>query len=96
VWREVQGITLAPDTVELVQRRLAEADEVRLVQGGLGYLTSWAALRGHQELGDTLEAIKPILVRYLESRGSTFRDEVLRKRERRLEVSSGPDAESVA
>jgi hypothetical protein len=95
IWREVQAIELAPSSVDLVRGRLAQAEELRLVQGGLGYLTSWAALRNHHEIDSTLEAIRPILVRYLESRGSTFRDEVKRKRDRRLEVSD-PGEESAA
>jgi len=96
VWRELQEVQLAPSSVDVVRRRLAEAEELRLVQGGLGYLTSWAALRGHGELDGTLEAIRPVLTRYLESRDTTFRDEVRRKRERRLDVSERPAEESAA
>ncbi len=50
----------------------------------------------HTELDGTLEAIRPVLTRYLESKGSTFRDEVKRKQERRLEVSDGRAEESAA
>jgi hypothetical protein len=95
VWREVQAIALAPASVDVVRGRLAQAEELRLVQGALGYLTSWAALANGRELDATLEAIRPILTRYLESKGSTFRDEVKRKRDRRLEVSV-PGQESAA
>ncbi len=95
VWREVQAVELAPVSVSLVRRRLAEAAELRLIQGGLGYLTSWAALGGHTELEVALEAIRPVLTRYMESKGSTFRDEVKRKQDRRLVVSE-PGTESAA
>ncbi len=96
VWREVQAVELAPVSVGLVRRRLVEAAELRLIQGGLGYLTSWAALGGHTELDGALEAIRPVLARYLESKSSTFRDEVKRKQQRRLEVSEGPAGEPAA
>ena len=92
VWDAVRQIEIAPTSVAVVRRRLQEAEEQRLIQGGLGYLTSWAALRGHRELDATMEAIKPILVRYLESRESTFRDEVKRKIDRRLDVSQPEDS----
>jgi len=95
VWREVQAIELAPSSVDVVRGRIAQAEELRLVQGGLGYLTSWAALRNHRELDGALEAIRPVLARYLESKESTFRDVVKRKQARRLEVS-GPGEESAA
>lgn len=95
VWRDVQAIELAPSSVDVVRGRLAQAEELRLVQGALGYLTSWAALANARELDAAMEAIRPILVRYLESKGSTFRDEVKRKRDRRLEVSA-PGEESAA
>jgi hypothetical protein len=72
----------------VVRGRIAQAEELRLVQGGLGYLTSWAALTNHRELDGALEAIRPVLARYLESKDSTFRDEVKRKQDRRLEVSA--------
>jgi hypothetical protein len=96
VWEAIQAIELAPRQVDVVRQRLREAEEERLIQGGLGYLTSWAALRGQRELNDTLETIRPILTRYLERRGSTFRDEVRRKLERRQDVSQRPAEEPAA
>jgi hypothetical protein len=96
VWEQVQEIRLAPRSVDVVRRRLGEAEELRLVQGAMGYLTSWAALYDHRELPDALEAIRPVLVRYLEATSRTFRDEVQRKRARRLEVSDAPAQEPAA
>lgn len=90
VWEQVRGIELAPACVGVVRRRLADAEEARLIQGSLGYLTSWSALRGHRELGHALEVIRPALERYMASRGTTFAAEVRRKQARRLEVTDGP------
>jgi hypothetical protein len=96
VWEDVRGIQLAPSSVAVIRQRLQDAEEEQLIQGAQGYISSWAALCGHGELDKALEAIRPILVRYLERKGSTFRDEVKRKRDRRLEVSEGPAEEGAA
>ncbi len=97
VWREVQAVTISPSVSGVVRRRLLQATEERLVQGLQGYLSSWAALRDGRHLDRTLEAVRPILERYLASRGRSFAGEVRRKRARLMSVTAfldedGPDA----
>ena len=97
LWREVQAVIIAPSVSGVVRRRLLQATEERIVQGLQGHVTSWAALRGRRHLHGTLEAVRPILERYLASRGRTFTGEVERKRARLMSVTAfvdedGPDA----
>jgi hypothetical protein len=94
-WRYIQSIEVAPRGVAVVRQRTNEAEEMRLVQGLQGYLSSLAALHSQDELDDAWGVIRPLVVRYFESKGVAFRDEVRRKRERRLEVS-GPAQEPAA
>ena len=58
------------------------------MSGLQGYVTSWAALRDSYGLHTTMEAVGPILDRYLAQRGRTFEAEVRRKRARLLSVTS--------
>jgi hypothetical protein len=86
-WVEVQQITVAPRATGVVRRRLAEANEEMLVRKLQGYLTSWAAVRGHEELRPTLWALESRVTRYLMGRDRTFRDEARGKRARLLGLS---------
>ncbi len=88
LWQEVQAVEIAPAVCGVVRQRLVQAREERVVQGLQGYLTSWAALREHEQLDRTMEAVGPILERYLASRGRTFQSEVRRKRARLLSISA--------
>ena len=67
-----------------------------MIRGLQGYLTSWAALWDLQALDGTMEAVAPILERYLASRGRTFQGEVRRKRARLLSVTAFLDNEEAA
>jgi hypothetical protein len=96
LWREVQAVEIAPDICGVVRRRLVQATEERIVQGLQGYLTSWAALRGTRLLGVTLEAARPVVERYMASRGRTFEAEVRRKHARLMSVTAFIGDESVA
>jgi len=96
VWREVATVRVAPESCGVVRRRMVEATEARIVSGLQGYLTSWAALRESRELLPTLEAVGPILDRYLAQRGRTFEAEVRRKRARLMSVTGFLDAEEAA
>jgi hypothetical protein len=96
LWDEVQAVGIAPDMCGVVRKRLVQAAEERIVQGLQGYLSSWAALRGTRHLGVTLEAARPVLERYIASRGRTFEGEVRRKRARFMSVTAFLGDESVA
>jgi hypothetical protein len=95
-WREVAAVQAAPECCGVVRRRIAEAAEARIVSGLQGYVTSWAALRKCYGLRPTMEAVGPILDRYLAQRGRTFAAEVRRKRARLLSVTAPIDAEEAA
>jgi hypothetical protein len=88
LWREVQAVRIAPAVSGVVRKRLIQMTEERLVQGLQGYLTSWAALRGSRRLDDTMEAVAPILERYMATRGRTFAAEVQHKRVRLMSVTA--------
>jgi len=96
VLQEVQAVEIAPSVCGIVRRRLVQAREERVIQGLQSYLTSWAALRDHGELEGTMEAVGPILARYLASRGRSFQSEVRRKRARLLSVTAFLDDEEAA
>ncbi len=95
-WCEVAAVQVAPEHCGVVRRRLVEATEARIVSGLQGYLSSWAALRESPHLRPTLEAVGPILDRYLAERGRTFEAEVRRKRARLLSVTAFLDGEGAA
>ncbi len=95
-WADMAAVQVAPSSCGVVRRRLVEAAEARIVSGLQGYLTSWAALRESHGLRPTLEAVGPILDRYLAGRGRTFEAEVRRKRARLLSVTAFLDAEEAA
>jgi hypothetical protein len=87
---------VAPVSCGVVRRRIAEATEARIVSDLQGYVTSWAALRESYGLRPTMEAVGPILARYLAQRGRTFEAEVRRKRARLLSVTALFDGEEAA
>ena len=95
-WREIAAVQVAPESCGVVRRRLVEATEARIVSGLQGYLTSWAALRESRELVPTLEAVGPILDRYLAQRGRTFEAEVRRKRARLMSVTAPLEGDEAA
>lgn len=95
-WREVAAVEVAPEACGVVRRRIAEAAEARIVSGLQGYVTSWAALRESYGLHTTMEAVGPILDRYLAQRGRTFEAEVRRKRARLLSVTELLDGQEAA
>jgi hypothetical protein len=92
-WAEVRAVRIAPSRTGVIRRRVSEANETMLVRQLQGHLSSWAAMRGHEELGPTLRALDPRVTRYLRERDRTFASEVRRKRGRLMEVS-GPEGES--
>jgi hypothetical protein len=87
-WAEVAAVEVAPESCGVVRQRIAEAAEGRIVSGLQGYVTSWAALRESYGLHSTMEAVRPILDRYLAERGRTFEAEMRRKRARLLSVTA--------
>jgi hypothetical protein len=95
-WGEVAAVEVAPESCGVVRRRIAEAAEARIVSGLQGYVTSWAAMRESYGLRPTIEAVGPILARYLAQRGRTFEAEVRRKRARLLSVTELLDGEEAA
>ncbi len=102
LWEDVQAIRLAPSELGVVRGRVSDAAEERLLSGATGYLSSLAGRHDEwQGLTGTLEHIRPILVRYLESRSRTWDALVAAKRAKRMEITGwadGPaaDAEDVA
>ena len=93
-WAEVQAVAIAPTRTGVIRRRLIEGNEEMTLRGLQGYLTSWAALRGHEELGSTLRALEPRVRKYLGELDRTFGAEVAHKRARLLELTDikGPQA----
>lgn len=93
---------MAPTELGVVRRRVSDAAEERLLSGATGYLSSLAGRHEDwQGLAGTLEHIRPILVRYLESRGRTWEALVAAKRAKRMEITGwvddlALDAEDVA
>jgi hypothetical protein len=88
LWEEIRRIRIAPSTTGVVRRRLEEADELRLVQGLQGYVSSLAARRDRMDLDDAMEDFGTVLRRYLDSRGRQFASEVRRKQARHLGVTA--------
>lgn len=72
----------------VVRRRIEQASELKLLQGIQGYATSLAAVRGREQLQAAMTDIGTLIPRYLTERGLAFEGEVLRKRARRLSVTS--------
>ena len=90
----LNGLHAASAVSGVVRQKLLQATEERLVQGLQGYLTSWAALGRGEHLPSALEAVRPVLQLYLESRGRTFAGEVQRKRSRLMSVTAFLDPPS--
>lgn len=96
VWEDVQAIRLAPSELGVVRGRVSDAAEERLLSGATGYLSSLAGRHDEwQGLAGTLEHIRPILVRYLESRGRTWEALVAAKRAKRMEITGWADDPAV-
>jgi hypothetical protein len=93
LWEEIRQIRIAPSTTGVVRRRLEEADELRLVQGLQGYVSSLAARRNRVDLEDALEDFGTVMRRYLDQRGREFTAEVKRKQARQLGVTAFLDGE---
>ena len=74
-----------------MRRRIEQASELRLLQGIQGYATSLAAVRGRNRRDEAMTDIGTLIPRYLAERGLTFEGEVVRKRARRLSVTSWLD-----
>ena len=91
-WEEIRAVRIAPTMTGLVRRRIEQASELKLLQGIQGYATSLAAVRGHDRRDQALTDIGTAIVSYFGSKDLTFEDEVSRKRERRLSVTSWLDA----
>lgn len=94
-WAEVQAVKIAPTRTGVIRRRVIEGNEEMTVRGLQGYVTSWAATQGYEELGQVLKALGPRLTRYWKGLGRTFRDEVRHKRARLLWLSEESDRAKV-
>ena len=90
-WEEVQAVRIAPTMTGVVRRRIEQALELKLLQGIQGYATSLAVVRGRDRRGEAMTDIGTLIDRYLAERGLAFKDEVSRKRARRLSVTSWLD-----
>ena len=90
-WEEVRAVRIAPTMTGVVRRRIEQASELKLVQGIQGYATSLAAVRGQEQRDDAMKHIGSAIVSYLGSKDLTFENEVIRKRERHLGVTSWLD-----
>jgi len=75
-----------PAELDLVRRRLREANHLRLVQGYVGYLTSLGAMGHGVQLDQAVASVTPVAERYLDARGRTFEGVTIHKRERNLAV----------
>ena len=87
-WQEIREMRIAPTMTGVVRRRIEQASELKLLQGIQGYATSLAAARGRSRRDQAMTDIGTLIDRYLASRGLVFEAEVVRKRARRLNVTS--------
>ena len=87
---------VAPASCGVVRRRPVEAAEGRIVSGPQGLPELLGGTAEVARLRPTLEAVGPILDRYLAMRGRTFEAEVRRKRARLLSVTGFLDAKEAA
>ena len=90
-WEAIRAVRIAPTMTGLVRRRIEQASELKLLQGIQGYATSLAAVRGRNRRDQALTDIGTLIDRYLAAKGLVFEGEVLRKRARRLSVTSWLD-----
>lgn len=93
-WEEVRAVRISPTMTGVVRRRLEQASELKLVQGIQGYATSLAAVLGEEDRDDAMRHIGMAIFSYLGSRDLTFEDEVTRKRDRHMGVTSWADPEA--
>ncbi len=91
VWEEIRAVRIAHTMTGIVRRRIEQASELKLLQGIQGYATSLAAVRGRSERDHALTDIGTLIDQYLAAKGLVFESEVLRKRARRLGVTSWLD-----
>ena len=90
-WEEVRAVRIAPTMTGVVRRRIEQASELKLVRGIQGYATSLAAVRGQEKPDNAWADIRTLTFRYHADKGLVFEDEVSRKRERHLGVTSWLD-----
>jgi hypothetical protein len=91
-WVQVQEVRIAPSRTGVVRRRMVEANEEMTLRGLQGSLSSWAALRGYDDLETATRALRPRVARYLKERKRSFGDEVRHKRARLLVLSGSEEA----
>lgn len=82
-WVALRNAQLGSPRSGLVRERIRSADERRLVSGFVGYVSSLAAMSGHENVDGAVRHALPLAERYLRERGTEFADIVGRKRERR-------------
>jgi hypothetical protein len=79
-WRVLQQALLDCPCAPAVRRRIREHDELVLVRGSAGYLTSLAALHGHPSLDWALARLRQQVPLYLRGQDKDFADVVMEKR----------------
>jgi hypothetical protein len=79
-WRVLQQALLDCPCSPAVRRRIREHDELVLVRGAAGYLTSLAALHGRPSLDWALARLRRQVPLYLRGQGKDFADVVMDKR----------------
>jgi hypothetical protein len=84
LWEQLRGVTIGSPFSDLVRKRVAEADRLRLLQGFTGYATSLAARGYGRGPDETLGNIAPDMKRYLDARERSFVQIAEHKRERHL------------
>jgi hypothetical protein len=80
-WRALQQALLDCPCSPAVRRRIREHDELVLVRGAAGYLSSLAALHGRPSLDWALMRLRRQVPLYLRGQGKEFADVVMDKRE---------------
>ncbi len=91
IWKQVQGITIAPAMSGVIRRRIEGASEERLVRGLMGYLTALAGMRGQRAVEEAIRDGSLSVLSYLTARDRTFEAEASRKAERYLSLTAPLD-----
>ncbi|MHB1500176.1 MAG: hypothetical protein ACYCYK_03245 [Candidatus Dormibacteria bacterium] len=91
-WSVIRQAVVGSPTSPLVRDLVRSADELRIIRGLVGYVSSLAALGAAPGLGAALARTVPGIPSYLERKGEDVADIVARKRRQRVEVASGWDA----
>lgn len=84
VWEDLRRTWLGSPRSHLVRERIRQADELRLVQGLVGYTTSLAAVQDDPALAGVVTKEIPAARRYLAERGTCVEELVERKRRERM------------